>query len=127
DLALDAVVAGDALGAEHLLDLEAQRVAVLEGEGQLVADLGAPRPLVGDDPPSEIFSDRRIERRPEDVAALELGELGDHFYPRESRPFWNRPAWDFSARASVSNHSAISSKPSSRAERAKPGYISVYS
>src|SRR5882757_5219349 len=40
---------------------------------------------------------------------------------------WNRPACDFSALARVSNQSAISSKPSSRAVRAMPGYMSVYS
>lgn len=44
-----------------------------------------------------------------------------------SRPDWKRPAWLFSARANVSNQSAISAKPSSRAVFAKPGYISVYS
>ena len=46
---------------------------------------------------------------------------------RVSRPFWKRPACDFSARARVSNHSAISAKPSSRAVFAKPGYICEYS
>ena len=46
---------------------------------------------------------------------------------RASRPSPKRPAWLFSARASVSSHSAISAKPSSRAVLAKPGYISVYS
>ena len=46
---------------------------------------------------------------------------------RPSRPFWKRPACERSARARVSNHSAISSKPSSRAVFAKPGYIWVYS
>src|SRR5439155_23860791 len=45
----------------------------------------------------------------------------------DSRPCVNRPAWLFSARARTSSHSAISSKPSSRAVRANPGYISVYS
>src|SRR3546814_6228066 len=44
-----------------------------------------------------------------------------------SKVFWNLPAWLFSAFASVSNQSAISSKPSSRAVRAIPGYMSVYS
>ena len=44
-----------------------------------------------------------------------------------SRPCVNRPAWLFSALARVSNHSPMESKPSSRAVRAKPGYISVYS
>src|SRR2546425_1139773 len=43
-------------------------------------------------------------------------------YLSESRPFWKRPACDFSARASVSNHSPISSNPSPRAVFAKPGY-----
>ena len=36
-------------------------------------------------------------------------------------------AWDLSAFARVSNQSAISSKPSSRAVFAIPGYMSVYS
>ncbi len=40
---------------------------------------------------------------------------------------WKRPAWDFSAFARVSNQSAISLKPSSRALFAMPGYMSVYS
>ncbi len=46
---------------------------------------------------------------------------------RDLRPSVKRPAWLFSARARVSSQSAMSSKPSSRAVRAKPGYISVYS
>ena len=46
---------------------------------------------------------------------------------REASPSLNRPAWLFSARARVSSHSAISSKPSSRAVLANPGYISEYS
>ena len=44
-----------------------------------------------------------------------------------SNVFWNLPACDFSALAKVSNQSAISSKPSSLAVFAIPGYISVYS
>src|SRR5690606_3738352 len=44
-----------------------------------------------------------------------------------SRAFWKRFACERSAFASVSNQSAISSKPSSRAVFAMPGYISVYS
>ncbi len=46
---------------------------------------------------------------------------------RLSRAFWNLLAWERSALASVSNQSAISSKPSSRAVLAMPGYMSVYS
>src|SRR5438876_4839166 len=42
-------------------------------------------------------------------------------------PLLNRPAWDFSALASVSSHSASSLKPSPRAVLAIPGYICVYS
>src|SRR5204863_9611137 len=45
----------------------------------------------------------------------------------ESRAFWKRLAWLRSALASVSNQSAISPKPSSRACFAMPGYMSVYS
>ena len=48
-------------------------------------------------------------------------------YDIVSSAFWKRPAWLFSALASVSNQSAISEKPSSRAVRAMPGYMSVYS
>ena len=44
-----------------------------------------------------------------------------------SSPLVNRPACDRSARARVSNQSAISAKPSSRAVFAIPGYICVYS
>src|SRR5690606_1277543 len=43
------------------------------------------------------------------------------------RAFWNRLACERSALARVSNQSAISSKPSSRAVLAMPGYMSVYS
>src|SRR5881409_4005877 len=42
-------------------------------------------------------------------------------------PLLNRPACDFSALASASNHSDSSAKPSSRAVLAMPGYIRVYS
>src|SRR5205823_13269790 len=44
-----------------------------------------------------------------------------------SRAFWKRLACERSALASVSNQSAISPKPSSRAAFAMPGYMSVYS
>ncbi len=43
------------------------------------------------------------------------------------RPLVKRPACDFSALARVSNHSASSGYPSSRAVLAIPGYIWVYS
>ena len=73
---------------------------------------------------------------PRPVAACALLRAGLPGPPRtfdtqsfgsESSAFWKRPAWLFSAFASVSNHSATSLKPSSRALRAIPGYISVYS
>ena len=57
---------------------------------------------------------------------VEAGRQGP-FRPVVSSAFWKRPAWLFSALARVSNQSAISSKPSSRAVRAMPGYMSVYS
>src|SRR5260221_8540449 len=44
-----------------------------------------------------------------------------------SSAFWKRLAWLLSALARVSNQSAISPKPSSRACFAIPGYMSVYS
>ncbi len=61
-----------------------------------------------------------------------LGRRGQSFahpryLPRLPNALVKRPACDFSARASVSNHSEISAKPSSRAVFAKPGYIWVYS
>ena len=46
---------------------------------------------------------------------------------RLSSAFWKRLAWERSALARVSNQSATSSKPSSRALFAMPGYMSVYS
>src|SRR6266853_1303173 len=52
---------------------------------------------------------------------------GNHLDQSASSAFWKRPACDFPALASVSNQSAISSKPSWRAARAMPGYMSVYS
>src|ERR1700736_3353600 len=51
----------------------------------------------------------------------------NHLDQSASSAFWKRPACDFPALASVSNQSAISSKPSWRAVRAMPGYMSVYS
>src|ERR1700732_2704886 len=51
----------------------------------------------------------------------------NHLDQSASSAFWKRPAWDFPALARVSNQSAISSKPSWRAVRAMPGYMSVYS
>src|SRR5262249_12875689 len=59
------------------------------------------------------------------AAPSRTSSTGDQ--PTVSRAFWKRPAWDFSALARVSNQSAISSKPSCRAVRAMPGYMSVYS
>src|SRR4051812_4822282 len=53
--------------------------------------------------------------------------LDDDDQPRVSWAFWKRPACDFSALARVSNHSEISSKPSSRAVLAIPGYMVSYS
>src|SRR5574341_549245 len=50
-----------------------------------------------------------------------------HQSERLSSAFWKRLAWLRSAFASVSNQSAISPKPSSRACLAMPGYMSVYS
>src|SRR5207253_2464495 len=56
-----------------------------------------------------------------------LGRAFAHQSASASRAFWKRLAWLRSALASVSNQSAISPKPSSRACLAMPGYMSVYS
>src|SRR5713226_821640 len=66
-------------------------------------------------------------RRWLEARALGTPSLSCARYPSVSSAFWKRPACDFSALARVSNQSAISSKPSSRAVRAIPGYMSVYS
>lgn len=68
--------------------------------------------------------ERRGARR---EGTIHRSRSSDQSFGKVSRPFWKRPACDFSAFASVSNHSAISLKPSSRATLAKPGYISVNS
>ncbi len=60
-----------------------------------------------------------VGRRPGE--RLEVAQVSD------LSPSVKRPAWLFSARARVSSQSAMSSNPSSRAVRANPGYISVYS
>ena len=46
-----------------------------------------------------------------------------YFYPKADTEGCTREARDFSALAKVSNHSANSAKPSSRAVFAMPGYI----
>ena len=66
-----------------------------------------------------------------DVAQLPMQHPpSTHYFLNQEmlfKPSAKRPAWLFSARARVSNQSAISAKPSSRAVFAKPGYIWVYS
>ena len=68
---------------------------------------------------------RAAGRRPS--RSLRTGAPAAGRQTKSSSRDWNRPAWDFSAFASVSNQSAISPKPSSRAVLAIPGYMSVYS
>src|SRR5690606_14363109 len=134
DLLLDLVVLGDRLGAQHLLDLEDERVPVLEHDGDAVADAQAPVALELDDALAEIVAEALVQARAANVGAgdgahgearagagLVRGAAAKSGYSSPSRPFWKRPAWERSARARVSNHSAISSKPSSRAVLAKPG------
>src|SRR5580704_9688386 len=64
---------------------------------------------------------------PSDRVFSSNGSYGTHLDQSASSAFCKRPTCDFPALASVSNQSAISSKPSWRAARAMPGYMSVYS
>src|SRR5690606_5688688 len=183
-LGLDGLVGDELLGAGHLLALEADGPAVLEQEGDELAEGDAPTLLQRDHLPPELIALPLVGPQVADVVDGELGHRhssgirrsrghagggaggaggrsagagrgatrmrpdrrggrpapspsDDHVtagappppqgHESFSRPSVKRPAWLFSARASVSSHSAISSKPSSRAVFAKPGYISVYS
>ena len=123
----DVAVAG--LGVEGV-EQRGERRAEVEAEPAAVADVEDPL-LLGTDL-AEV-----VEAR---LSRIEEGHGGMGWRPPRrctrrlppgqldlSSPLVKRPACDFSARASVSNHSAISSKPSSRAVLAKPGYIWVYS
>src|ERR1700760_1788892 len=67
------------------------------------------------------------ERRWARLDSHEPNAIAIDGFQTDSAAFAKRPAWDFSALASVSNQSAISLKPSPRAVLAIPGYISVYS
>ena len=120
----------DAFGVHHLLHLVPQRVGVLELADELIAEAQSPLPPKRDHPVAvggpalgvgapveDQFVDGQLRHRHAFVVAP--------FRPSRAR--WNRPAWVFSARARVENQSAISSKPSSRAVLAKPGYIAVNS
>jgi hypothetical protein len=75
---------------------------------------------------------RRLRRACAHTPALSRGRAESETengsdQPSVSSAFWKRPACDFSAFANVSNHSAMSAKPSSRAAFAIDGYISLYS
>src|SRR5258706_438705 len=63
----------------------------------------------------------------ERVPGRRLERAFSHESDSWSNDFWKRLAWLRSALARVSNQSAISPKPSSRADFAMPGYMSVYS
>jgi hypothetical protein len=69
DLALDLVVAHQALDPANLLDLERQRVAVLEHQRHAVTDEDPARALELDDAPEVVIADRAVQRGPLDVAA----------------------------------------------------------
>src|SRR5205823_2007091 len=61
-----------------------------------------------------IFGNQWKQRGP---GAGPLKRKNRNYFPSVSSAFWNLPAWLFSALASVSNQSAISSNPSWRAVR----------
>ena len=56
-LVLDLVRLDDPLGADHLLDLEPDSVAVLEQEGEVLTDRNATRALGFDDPWPDLVAD----------------------------------------------------------------------
>src|SRR5262249_42075740 len=98
---------------------------VVEGRAQAVAPTAAVAEL-GD--PSQLLLRRggiEVVGVADVVGHRPVGRGYSSLSP--SRPFVKRPAWLRSALARVSNHSAISGKPSSRAVLAMPGYIWVYS
>ena len=129
ELALHLLVGRHLLGADHLLNLEEHRRAVLEHDRDERADLHAAHFLQRGDFPAELArGPARMRARSAISSSVSLlifatsswrPASGEPQSASVSRPFVNRPAWLFSARASVSSHSATSSKPSSRAVRAK--------
>src|SRR5690606_25416404 len=126
---------------EAVAQIEAAPTAVADVEHPLHLGLDGREVVEGLVAPGQGFSERCIEaalaRGFDGIAHLRLPpeRRGPVAGPRPrvgqasrvSSARWNRPAWDFSAFARVSNQWAISSKPSSRAVRAMPGYMSVYS
>src|SRR5258705_1383556 len=123
ELVADTLLLEDALDAQHLLHLVADRQLVLEEQRDVLAQ--------GDAAVLLVLDDLRPEAGTLPGVGLE-GQQGASFDHRSqslspSSAFWKRLAWLRSALASVSNQSAISVKPSVRACFAMPGYISVYS
>jgi hypothetical protein len=129
ELLADPLVGRDPFGPRHLLDLEPHRFYVLEEERDDRTEADATEPLELDHPLPVLVAHPLIGAQVHDVVEVERPDpvLAHRAHETDSSPLLKRPAWDFSARASVSSHSATSSKPSSRAVLAKPGYISVYS
>ena len=127
ELGLDRLVGQHPFDPRHLLDLEAHGLAVLEHKRDEVPERDASRLLHLDDLLAELVALALVRARTS-LMSSRVSLLTDGPRQRtESRPWLNRAAWLFSARARVSSHSATSSKPSSRAVRANPGYISLYS
>ena len=116
---------------EHALFFRDERVAapidVFPGAGYVSGHASLQIHKQGPKRSSEVGPERMPEGSGAQDGPLHHREEAERFDYRESRPFWKRPAWDFSALARVSNQLAISTKPSSRAEAAMPGYMSVYS
>jgi hypothetical protein len=112
------------VGGGDLRDVPLRRVDPLEHEIEARAEAVAPAAPIADpgDARELLLDGRGVEEG--GVGGIE-GQPQSSL--RLSSPFVNRPAWLRSALASVSNHSAISGNPSSRAVRAMPGYICVYS
>src|SRR5262245_8187283 len=141
---------GDFFRPHYLLDLKDNRVPVLEDQSHLVSHRNTSAPFNLDNALARLLPLFFIGGVAYDVLQYDLVHK---LHPRQgtgtampglpqinqlaasagslpaifSKPLENRPACDFSALAKVSNHSANSEYPSSRAVLANPGYISVYS
>src|ERR1035441_5969292 len=113
--------------------MSAMRVSSRESDGRSMTLTGKPTaPITFGERFFERKAGKDRARRPSPLHFLSKSLLFSCSFltlyaPIVVSSFEKRFACDFSARASVSNQSATSAKPSSRAVFAKPGYICVYS
>jgi hypothetical protein len=90
DLLVDALVAGDVLGAAHLFDLKDQRVAILEDQGNAVANRDAAVALELDDALAQVVAEAGVERRALDVTSSNESHGYGPLKKDDSRRTWSR-------------------------------------